>query len=285
MLLFVILYNTHIKENFETVTTSPSRVTTTSSRVTTTSPRQITTTSPSRFTTPRSITNHSVTRQDFIINGKTYNGTHKTPCFNKSDDFNEWCRNYIDQSNISVASGNNINNIGAKNIIVGELNGTDEDCGNPNFAQAICDFNYIDGVSKIQPNKKCNSIYQKNGSNNCSDLNYNIFTDCLHPTSTLQDYKDQCTSLGSKLSTESTETYSPVEFSGYDCNPGYFRAKCINSSDTTNLSTSSNLDNLFSILGGNNYPPQEKCNNNDCPNNRNNCNCSNTNTTTTPNPR
>lgn len=215
--------------------------------------------------------NHKVIRKDFTINGETYTGTHKTPCFNKTDDFNEWCRNYMDKDNISIASGNNTSNTGAKNIIIGNLNGKDGDCGNPNLAQAICDFNYFDQINKINPEKKCDTIYNNNGSNNCKEVNYNMFTDCLHPDSTLQDYKDQC----DRISGTSSGIYSPVEFSGYDCNPGYFRAKCVNKNDNLNL-MNSNLDNMYGILGGNNLPPQEECNN--CLINK--CNCSQTPKTT-----
>jgi len=203
----------------------------------------------SQTTTRRPKVNHNVTRQNFTINGKTYTGTHKTPCFNKTDDFNEWCRNYLDKNNVSVASGNNMSNMGVKNILVG----TDGECGNSNLAQGICDFNYFDQINKLNHQRKCDSIYNEDGSNNCSELDYNLFTDCLHPTATLQDYKTQCDQISG-----TPGGYSPIKFAGYDCNPGYFRAKCVSN---INYSDSMSDNNLYASLGGNNLPPQEKCNN------------------------
>jgi len=197
-------------------------------------------------TTRRPKVNHAVTRQNFTINGKNYNGTHKTPCFNKSDDFNEWCRNYIDKNNVSVASGNNMSNMGVKNILVG----TDGECGNPNLAQGICDFNYFDQVNKINPQRKCDSKYDEDGASNCSELDYNMFTDCLHPTATLQDYKTQCDQISGTVG-----GYSPIKFAGYDCNPGYFRAKCVSNNDNSNSMSDSSV---YALLGGNNLLPDEE---------------------------
>ena len=158
------------------------------------------------------------------LNGK-YTGTSIiTPCLNKTDDFDVWCKYY---NNKPVPEGYNINSIGVKNLLVGKegecyLNNNIPDNSK---ARGVCDYNYIDNITKISS----------------SNLKDNNFTDC---SSINSNFNILCDNL-SKRSIAS-------EIMGYDCNPGFARAKCINRNDafiknnqTNNLSNDTLTNNIF----------------------------------------
>ena len=128
-----------------------------------------------------------------------------TACYNKTDDFDEWCRFNYPLSSIPV--GNSINNVGAKNIYYdadGVAKGGITNC-KENEACATCDVNHIEEVSKLNP------------INN--NINYNIFTDCHLLSSNV--FLDECKT---KLN---NSTAAVEQIMGYDCLPGYGRGKCI----------------------------------------------------------
>ena len=93
------------------------------------------------------------------INGKYYgDNVIMTPCLNKSDDFDTWCRFYNKRSDIP--KGYSVNSIGAKEVLVGSLGGC-----NKNSAKAICDYKHIEEIPRLEPANK--------------RINYNIYTNCL----------------------------------------------------------------------------------------------------------
>jgi len=133
----------------------------------------------------------------------------KTPCLNKSDDFNTWCRFY---SNKNIPIGYNVNSIGVKNVLVGADGGCFVN-GKPdnNKARGICTYNYTDEVIKLEPANP--------------DINYNVFTQCKYMNGT--DFVNECSKL---LKVPYNVAYA-TEITSYDCNPGFARAKCLNSKD------------------------------------------------------
>ena len=148
--------------------------------------------------------------KNFTYNNVNYWGVSETGCFNKSDDFDNWCRyNYIPDK---FPSGYSENGIGAQKI----LHGTDGGCNNPNLARAICDFNSIQEVKKIEP-----LLIESSDNLESSQYNdkYNNFTNCI--LYNVGDFKKQCSRVLSE------QNVIPAEIMGYDCNPGYYRAKCM----------------------------------------------------------
>ena len=127
----------------------------------------------------------------------------KTPCLNRTDDFDSWCRFYSNGG--SAPSGYNVNSIGAKFILEGKLGGCYLNNGksDPNSASAICDYNYMEQIPKIDTD---------------------VFTDCLPITS---DFVLNCSSL---LGKDYTKSFAD-EILAYDCNPGFARAKCLTKSE------------------------------------------------------
>lgn len=149
--------------------------------------------------------------------------TCNTACYNKSDDFDEWCR--FSYPLTSITNGNSINNVGAQYVLEGSMGG----CSNENEACAVCSTNYIEEVSKLPP------------ANN--NLNYNIFTDCQKLQSTT-DFQNDCVN---KMRSQKINISNPVvaEIMGYDCLPGYGRGKCISPQDVSEKTTSNNNNNNF----------------------------------------
>jgi hypothetical protein len=155
--------------------------------------------------------NNSKVECDFnYINGKYYgDNVTITPCLNKSDDFDSWCRYYNNMS--EIPSGYNINSIGSKNILVGALGDCYTNNGKPdnNSAKAVCDYKHMEEITRLEP------------ANN--KINYNIYTDCLP-----LNENNFIPSCGKLLNTPNSIA---TQIMGYDCNPGFGRAKCLNSGD------------------------------------------------------
>ena len=135
-----------------------------------------------------------------------------TPCLNKSDDFNTWCRYYSNGSNIP---GYNVNSVGAKKVLVGAEGGCYTN-GRPDNSKGrgICAYDYTDEVVKLEAANK--------------DVNYNAFTECRNMKDT--DFIKEC---AHKLKLDYKNTYA-TQITSYDCNPGYARAKCLNNKDKLN---------------------------------------------------
>ena len=157
----------------------------------------------------------------FIHNNVDYYGVSETACYDKSDDFDNWCRfNYVPSDKNPLPDGYSVNSIGAQKI----LNGIDGDCNNPNLSRAICDFNSIQEVNKIEPLLLVNSDDNLQGAKYNSK--YNNFTDCMPLSDSsftnVDNFRRSCANL---LKVDKSSAV-PDEIMGYDCNPGYYRAKC-----------------------------------------------------------
>jgi len=146
------------------------------------------------------------------------NSVQTTPCLDDYLDFDDMCRLY--QSN-NLPTGYNINSIGAKYI----LNGALGDCylengmSNTKKSRAICTYNNFDTLPKL--NRVNDNIF------------YNKFTDCkpLHSS-----FVGECKKV---LNTENDVL--AIDISGYDCNPGFGRAKCIYSDDNALLGDNNDI--------------------------------------------
>lgn len=133
------------------------------------------------------------------------NGEVVTPCLNKYEDFDVWCKYY---NNKPIPKGFNINSISAKKILYGK----EGDC-KVSEARAICDYNHLETINKLDPaNKK---------------INYNKFTSCFSLNKT--DFKRECSNV---LNNDYNDS-SAVQITGYDCMPGYGRAKCLMNKDNS----------------------------------------------------
>ena len=149
--------------------------------------------------------------------------TKRTPCLNKTDDFDTWCRYY---SNKKRPDGYNVNSIGLKELLIGSdggcyANGISDD----SKAVGVCGYNYTEEVKKLtRPNEK---------------VDYNIFTDCKYMNTT--NYTRECANL---LNINENNAFAD-QITSYDCNPGFGRAKCLNNSDR--MIYNNNFGNLYGM--------------------------------------
>jgi hypothetical protein len=160
--------------------------------------------------TPCNNTSSQVQCGLFNIGGNILkNNTIMTPCLDKSTDFDTWCKYYNKKP---IPNGYNVNSIGAKDILIG----SDGDCynsdgtSNDNLARAICDNSHMQTITKLEPDNQ--------------NIDYNYFTECLPLNKT--NFAFSCTHL--------FKGTIPDQILGYDCNPGYGRAKCIKPGDIIN---------------------------------------------------
>lgn len=177
--------------------------------------------------------------RNFTYNNINYEGISNTNCYDVNDDFDNWCRyNYVPTDEYPLPSGYTLNNIGAQII----LNGKEGECSSENFSRAICDFNSIQEVNKIEPVLDKNSMgISLDSVKSMADQapsgfaesdhpvynsKYNIFTDCMpldsNPNSNINNFKENCAEL---LNVDKSDAI-PTEIMGYDCTPGYYRSKC-----------------------------------------------------------
>ena len=219
------------------------------------------------------------------LNGIYYGDTTiMTPCLNKSDDFDTWCKFY---NNKAVPNGFNVNSIGAEKILVGAEGGCFINNGTPDNkkARALCNYNNIDTVKKLE---RTNNIIDYNTFTSCLPKDTNFVLECGRlldkkiyqkkentttstDNSTIKTVKnissDDCKLLCDlntncygvlynknkgkcvlkdssiiKASTQSNPNFDlyindknkdsrAVEIMGYDCNPGFTRAKCVKNND------------------------------------------------------
>lgn len=137
-----------------------------------------------------------------ICGDKCFNGidtkiTSLTPCLPKKSDFDTWCQFFANEKD--MPSGTIQSQVNHKTLLVGKNGGCYKN-GIPDngMARAICSSNYMAGIKK---------------------LNAPIFTDCKSLSSNV--FTQDCRNL-----TQDINAF-PSEIMGYDCKPGYGRAKCI----------------------------------------------------------
>ena len=164
--------------------------------------------------------------EPMVFNGIDYKNKDNfaTPCLDRSLDFDTMCNNYMPesiQSNI-VNKGYTQSSSGLKEKLIGK----DGDCyvsnGKPDNSKArgICSLKHNNEIPKLDP-----FIYNQDT---------NVFTTCNKMNSS--DFVDKCSSL---LNIQKNNVYADI--SGYDCFPGYGRAKCIDKNEMKDVSLYTNM--------------------------------------------
>lgn len=147
-----------------------------------------------------------------------------TPCLDKNIDFNTMCQYY---NNKKIPKGYNINSIAAGTILKGIFGDCYNSNGIPdnNKARAICSNNYYNTVKKLSPSSL--------------NSNMNFFTNCSPIDSNFTEICQQKFNNDNIFSTE---------IMGYDCLPGYARAKCFKNinNDNNNFNVNKLLQNIYS---------------------------------------
>ena len=217
------------------------------------------------------------------LNGVYYGNVEiMTPCLNKSDDFDTWCKFY---NNKAVPSGFNVNSIGTSKVLVGAEGGCFVNNGKPDNkkARALCNYNNIDSVKKLE---RTNNLIDYNTFTSCLPKNTNFVSECaMLLDEKIYEKKSNTTSNSSTINTiknissddckllcnsnnncygfqynknrgtcllknisvvrastgtnpnfdlyinDKNKNSRAVEIMGYDCNPGFTRAKCIKKND------------------------------------------------------
>ena len=141
-----------------------------------------------------------------------------TPCLDKSINFNEACRVYQPTDKDLRSEGYNINSIGSKKILYDKFGDCYNSNGDPDYnkARGLCSYNYLSDVSKITPA--------------LNNLDYNEYTNCKTMNS---DFQDKCATI---LGIDKKDVFAYID--GYDCLPGFGRAKCINNKKKLQVSKS-----------------------------------------------
>lgn len=145
------------------------------------------------------------------IDGKYYDDSVlKTPCHNVMSDFDTWCKYY---NSTNIPPGYNVNSIGSKELLIGSKGGCYLNNGKSDNSKAssLCDYNHIEEIKKLSPANPY--------------IDYNVFTDC-NPIRGYNFIKE----CGKLLNVDYGKAYAD-QIMGYDCNPGFARAKCVKSND------------------------------------------------------
>ena len=153
----------------------------------------------------------------YYYNKVDYNGNNisSTPCLEKSIDFDEACRYYQPKGVALKDKGYNVNSVGVKQKLYAGAGDCYHRNGDPDLSKArgICNLDYLERVEKLDhfPN----------------NYKYNIFTDCNKINF---NFNEEC---ANKLGIPKEDVYAYV--GGFDCNPGFGRAKCINKKKDINI--------------------------------------------------
>ena len=141
-----------------------------------------------------------------------------TPCLDKSINFNDACRVYQPSDRNLRDQGYNINSIGSKKILYDQFGDCYNSNGDPDYnkARGLCSYNYLSDVSKITPA--------------LNNLDYNEYTNCKPMNS---NFRDECATI---LGIDENDVFAYID--GFDCLPGYGRAKCINKKKEIQVSKS-----------------------------------------------
>ena len=145
-------------------------------------------------------------------------GPYATECIDSSLDFDTMC-NYYMQNDIKKTSKKNGYNINSSGVSV-KLKGKTGDCYLSNGlsdlskTRGICGFKRENTIDRVRPFM--------------SENNYNKFTECNNMES--HDFVNDCANI---LNKDSENVFADIN--GFDCMPGYARAKCINKEDAINI--------------------------------------------------
>lgn len=165
-----------------------------------------------------------ITCTEMIFNEINYSNQGKyayaTDCINDSLDLDTMCNYYMPDSikNNSKEDGYNVNSAG----LDVSLKGKDGDCyltnGDPDSSKVrgICNFKRENKINRVRP------ISYEN--------DYNKFTQCQNMTT--HNFVNDCQTL---LDEETEEEDVFADIRGFDCMPGYARAKCRDTKKDINM--------------------------------------------------
>lgn len=144
------------------------------------------------------------------------NVINATSCINKSIDFDEACRIFQPTDNSLKTKGYNINSIGSKQILYGKNGDCYDSSGKEDFnkGRALCSYKYNTNMTKLDHIQ--------------NNYDYNVFTDCKNIKS---NFNQECKTLLGKTGIND-KVYAYIN--GFDCLPGFGRAKCIDKSKPIN---------------------------------------------------
>jgi hypothetical protein len=169
------------------------------------------------------------------LNGRLIDSEKTTPCIDKSLDFDAMCKYYVSHDAVDTAHW------GAQSI----LNGRDGGCYKK-------DSNGQDVPDDSKSIAVCSSQYENtlpNVSSYFKDQNYNVYTSCLPMDS---NFRKEC---ADKLNSTVPNAYA-LDIMGYDCNPQYARAKCIDLTRIPKLDPS--ISELMNQIQTNSVPNPSK---------------------------
>ena len=155
--------------------------------------------------------------ENLWFNEKEYkNVINATSCINKSIDFDEACRIFQPIDNSLKTQGYNMNSIGSKQILYGKNGDCYDSSGNEDFnkGRALCSYDYNTNMTKLDHIQ--------------NNYDYNVFTDCKNIKS---NFNQECKTLLGKTGIND-KVYAYIN--GFDCLPGFGRAKCIDKSKPIN---------------------------------------------------
>lgn len=160
--------------------------------------------------------------EKMVFDGKTYNNdnlTYATDCMSDSLDLNIMC-NYYMPKNIrekSKKNGYNSNSVGLNTRLRGKYGDCYTSNGKPDLSKnrGICNFRKFNEIDKVRP---FNFVDKYNKFTGCHNMeNYNFANDCKN-----------------RLGLSDSESVF-ADIKGFDCMPGYARAKCVNKNELIKL--------------------------------------------------
>lgn len=160
-------------------------------------------------------TKYQITCANMTFNGVDYSdeGEYSTGCINHTFDMDTMCNEYMPKQMKANLKQNGYYNKSAGAQVI--LKGKDGDCfnndgtSNPLKSRAICNLRSDRQIKRILPGRNINESDKFTGCQNMET--YNFLQDCKTMMSPLNE-------------TEEEEVYADIH--GYDCMPGYARAKC-----------------------------------------------------------
>ena len=144
------------------------------------------------------------------------NVINATSCITKSIDFDEACRIFQPTDNSLKTKGYNTNSIGSKQILYGKNGDCYDSSGKEDFnkGRSLCSYKYNTTMTKLDHIQ--------------NNYDYNVFTDCKNIKS---NFNQECKTLLGKTGIND-KVYAYIN--GFDCLPGFGRAKCVDKSKPIN---------------------------------------------------
>ena len=167
---------------------------------------------------------YELTCSNMTFNGIDYSdeGEYSTGCINHTFDMDTMCNEYM-----PVQMKKNLSQDGYYNKSAGAqviLKGKDGDCynndgtSNPLKSRAICNLRSNKQIKRILPGKNINESDKFTDCNNME--NYNFLQECKNMIGPLNEAEEE-------------DVYADIH--GYDCMPGFARAKCYFKNKKLNL--------------------------------------------------